>query len=139
LGSGWMAASSTWALAARNFSFIAFMTREGDRMRFLTIAALLAVLPWAAIAAPTWQVISSEPGKRIELDSTSIKREGNSVQAQGRIVLEKELIDIKSGGGYRIIEAITRYDCGTRNANTVKRIYQEKRKRSRSRRRTQGQ
>ena len=95
-------------------------------MRFLTIAALLAVLPWTtAIAAPTWQVISSEPGKRIELDSTSIKREGNSVQAQGRIVLEKELIDIRSGGGYRIIEAITRYDCGTRNANTVKRIYKK--------------
>jgi len=95
-------------------------------MRFLTIAALLAALPWtAATAAPTWQTISSEPGKRIELDSTSIKREGNSVQAQGRIVLEKELIDIRSGAGYRIIEAITRYDCGTRNANTVKRIYKK--------------
>ena len=47
------------------------------------------------------------------------------MQAQGRIVLEKELIDIRSGGGYRIIEAITRYDCGTRNANTVKRIYKK--------------
>jgi len=95
-------------------------------MRFLTIAALLAALPWTgATAAPTWQTISSEPGKRIELDSTSIKREGNSVQAQGRIVLEKELIDIRSGAGYRIIEAITRYDCGTRNANTVKRIYKK--------------
>ena len=94
-------------------------------MRFLTIAALLAALPWTATAAPTWQTISSEPGKRIELVSTSIKREGNSVQAQGRIVLEKELIDIRSGAGYRIIEAITRYDCGTRTANTVKRIYKK--------------
>jgi len=95
-------------------------------MRFLTIATLLAVLPWTAVsAAPTWQTISSEPGKRIELDSTSIKREGNSVQAQGRIVLEKELIDIRSGAGYRIIEAITRYDCGMRNANTFKRIYKK--------------
>ncbi|HSG21493.1 MAG TPA: carbonic anhydrase family protein [Azonexus sp.] len=95
-------------------------------MRFLTIVALLATLQWtAATAAPTWQTISSEPGKRIELDSTSIKREGNSVQAQGRIVLEKELIDIRSGAGYRIIEATTRYDCGTRNANTIKRIYKK--------------
>lgn len=95
-------------------------------MRFLTIATLLVALPWTtAIAAPTWQMISSEPGKRIELDSTSIKREGNTVQAQGRIVLEKELTDIRSGAGYRIIEAITRYDCGTRNANTVKRIYKK--------------
>lgn len=95
-------------------------------MRVLTIATLLGILPWmAAIAAPTWQTISSEPGKRIELDRTSIKREGNTVQAQGRIVLEKELIDVRSGTGYRVIEAITRYDCGTRNANTVKRIYKK--------------
>ncbi len=95
-------------------------------MRFLTIAALLAILPWsAASAAPTWQTISAEPGKRIELDSTSLKREGNSVQAQSRIVLERELTDIRSGMGYRIIEALTRYDCGTRNANTVKRIYKQ--------------
>ncbi|PKO94514.1 MAG: carbonic anhydrase [Betaproteobacteria bacterium HGW-Betaproteobacteria-10] len=95
-------------------------------MRVLTIAALLAILPWsAASAAPTWQTISAEPGKRIELDSTSLKRDGNSVQAQSRIVLERELTDIRSGMGYRIIEALTRYDCGTRNANTVKRIYKQ--------------
>ena len=95
-------------------------------MRLLTVVALLATLPWtAANAAPTWQTISSEPGKRIELDRTSIKRDGNNVQAQGRIVLEKELIDIRSGSGYRVIEAITRYDCGTRNANTIKRIFKK--------------
>ena len=94
-------------------------------MRLLIIAGLLATLPWTAAAAPTWQVISSEPGKRIELDRTSLKREGNAVQAQGRVVLEKELIDAKSGAGYRVIEAITRYDCSTRNANTIKRIFKK--------------
>lgn len=94
-------------------------------MRLLTIAAMLAILPWTATAAPTWQTISSEPGKRIELDRTSIKRDGNTVQAQGRVVLEKELIDIRSGTGYRVIEAITRYDCASRNANTIKRIYKK--------------
>lgn len=94
-------------------------------MRLLTIATLLATLPWAAQAAPTWQTISAEPGKRIELDSTSIKRDGNSVQAQGRIVLEKELIDNRSGTGYRVIEAITRYDCGSRSANTIKRTFKK--------------
>jgi carbonic anhydrase len=94
-------------------------------MRLITIAALLATLPFTAAAAPTWQTISSEPGKRIELDRTSIKRDGNSVQAQGRIVLEKELIDARSGAGYRVIEAITRYDCGSRNANTIKRIFKK--------------
>ncbi|WP_338032529.1 surface-adhesin E family protein, partial [Dechloromonas denitrificans] len=95
-------------------------------MRLLTIAALLVSLSGLASAAPTWQTISSEPGKRIELDRTSIKREdGNKVQAQGRVILEKELIDAKSGAGYRVIEAITRYDCGSRNANTIKRIFKK--------------
>lgn len=95
-------------------------------MRLLTIAAILVTLPWAAAAAPTWQTISSEPGKRIELDRTSLKREENGkVQAQGRVILEKELIDAKSGAGYRVIEAITRYDCGSRNANTIKRIFKK--------------
>ncbi len=95
-------------------------------MRLLTIALLLAALPWAASAAPTWQTISSEPGKRIELDRTSIKRDdAGKVQAQGRVVLERELIDAKSGAGYRVIEAITRYDCLSRNANTIKRIFKK--------------
>ena len=94
-------------------------------MRKLIIAGLMATLPWATWAAPTWQVISSEPGKRIEIDRTSLKRDGNAVQAQGRVVLEKELIDAKSGAGYRVIEAITRYDCSTRNANTIKRIFKK--------------
>lgn len=94
-------------------------------MRQLIIASLLATLPWAASAAPTWQTISSEPGKRIEIDRTSLKREGTTVQAQGRVVLEKELIDARSGAGYRVIEAITRYDCNTRNASTIKRIFKK--------------
>jgi len=94
-------------------------------MRPLPFAALLAILPATLLAAPTWQTISAEPGKRIELDRTTIKREGNTVQAQGRVVLDKELIDARTGDGYRVIEAITRYDCGTRNAKTIKRIYKK--------------
>lgn len=94
-------------------------------MRHLIIASLLASLPWSLSAAPTWQVISSEPGKRIEIDRTNLKREGTIVQAQGRVVLEKELIDGRSGAGYRVIEAITRYDCTTRNATTIKRIFKK--------------
>mgnify|MGYP000867277520 CR=1 FL=1 len=94
-------------------------------MRSLIIAAVLASLPFTSAAAPVWQTISWEPGKRIELDRTSIKRDGNFVQAQGRVVLEKEIIDPKSGAGYRVIEAITRYDCASRNGNTIKRIYKK--------------
>lgn len=94
-------------------------------MRRPLLATLIASLPLGALAAPTWQTISSEPGKRIELDRTSIKREGSTVQAQGRVVLEKELTDAKSGTPYRVIEAITRYDCTSRNAMTIKRIYKK--------------
>ncbi len=95
-------------------------------MRLLTIAALLAALPWAASAAPTWQTISSDPGRRIELDRTTLKRDDSGkVEATGRMVLEKELIDGKSGAGYRVIEAVTRYDCNSRNALTLKRIFKK--------------
>ncbi len=94
-------------------------------MRHILTAGLLAGLTALAHAAPTWQTISSEPGKRIELDRTTLKREGNVVQAQGRVVLDKELSDFRTGTGYRVIEAITRYDCGTRNAKTIKRIYKK--------------
>ena len=94
-------------------------------MRSLIIASLLATLSLTAMAAPTWQTISSEPGKRIEIDRTSLKRDGNTVQAQGRVVLEKELADFRSGSPYRVIEAITRYDCTSRSASTIKRIYKK--------------
>jgi carbonic anhydrase len=95
-------------------------------MRLLMIIGMLAALPWgAALAAPTWQTISSEPGKRIEIDRTNLKREGSVVQALGRVVLDKELIDGRSGAPYRVIEATTRYDCATRSANTIKRTFKK--------------
>lgn len=95
-------------------------------MRLITIAALFAIMPWAAVAAPTWQTVSAEPGKRIELDRTSIKREDeNKVVATARIILDKEIPDAKTGAGYRIIEATTRYDCASRNAATVKRVFRK--------------
>ena len=95
-------------------------------MRLITIAAMLLALPWAANAAPMWQTVSSEPGKRIELDRTSIKRgDGDKVQALGRVVLEKELTDPKTSASYRIIEATTRYDCADRSAATLKRTFKK--------------
>ena len=89
------------------------------------VLALVIALPLTATAAPTWQNVSSEPGKRIELDRTSIKREGQTVEAQSRMILEKELIDIRSGAPYLIIEVVTRYDCTARNANTIKRTFKK--------------
>ncbi|PKO90147.1 MAG: carbonic anhydrase [Betaproteobacteria bacterium HGW-Betaproteobacteria-12] len=89
------------------------------------MVALAIALPLTAAAAPTWQNVSSEPGKRIELDRTSIKREGTTVEALSRMILDKELIDIRSGSPYLIIEVITRYDCAARNANTIRRTFKK--------------
>lgn len=95
-------------------------------MRLIAVAALLAALPWSASAAPVWQTVSAEPGKRIELDRTSIKREdGGKVLATGRIVLEREIPDAKTGAGYRVIEATTRYDCASRNGATIRRVFKK--------------
>lgn len=95
-------------------------------MRRSIISAVLVALPLVGSAAPTWQTISSEQGKRIELDRTSIKREeGGKVVAVGRVILERELVDIRSGSGYRVIEATTRYDCASRSAVTIRRTFKK--------------
>lgn len=95
-------------------------------MRLTILAALLLALPPLAQAAPTWQMVSSEPGKKIEIDRTTIKREeGGKVVAMGRLIMEKALTDPRSGGAYTTIEALTRYDCASRNATTLKRSYRK--------------
>ena len=91
----------------------------------LAMAAVAITLPLTALAAPTWQTVSSEPGKRIELDRSRIKRDGPSVETVSRMILDKELTDFRSGAPYLIIEVVTRYDCATRNANTLKRSFKK--------------
>lgn len=89
----------------------------------LSALAFAALLTTSAEAA-AWQVLSSDQGKRIELDRSSIKKDSaGKTTAWGRVVLEKELHDPKSGGSYRIIEAMNRYDCDGRTFATVKRVY----------------
>jgi carbonic anhydrase len=92
-------------------------------MRFRFIAALLAAtLPTLAEAA--WQIISTDQGKRVEIDRSSIKKETNGkVVGLGRIVLDKPINDPKTSASYRIIEALSRYDCAQRTYSTVKRRY----------------
>lgn len=95
-------------------------------MRLRIVAAMIALLSMGAQAAPTWQTVSVEQGKRIELDRTSIKREdGGKVTATARIILDRELPDARSGGAYRIIEATTVYDCSSRNGATVRRVFKK--------------
>ncbi|HRE15863.1 MAG TPA: carbonic anhydrase family protein, partial [Rhodocyclaceae bacterium] len=91
-------------------------------MRAVAIALCLMALPVAGLAAPTWQLITADSGRRIELDRTTIKREdGGKVTALGRVTLDKEISDSRSGQSYRLIESLTRYDCTARNAATLKR------------------
>ncbi len=94
-------------------------------MRPLFLAFTLAGSLASALcaAAPNWQNISTDAGRRIELDRTTLKRTGNSVEILSRVTLERELLDAHTGTPYRMIEATTRYDCGSRNAKTIKRVY----------------
>lgn len=91
-----------------------------------------SVAPASSAAAPAkvgdagraWQAISAEPGKRIEVDRASIKKdESGKVIAWGRIVLDRDLPDAQVTGSYRSIEALGRYDCTARTYATLKRIY----------------
>ncbi|HRD90860.1 MAG TPA: carbonic anhydrase family protein, partial [Accumulibacter sp.] len=88
----------------------------------IIVTALIALAPSLAPAA--WQVISSEPGKRIEIDRGSITRDerGRTV-ALGRIILDKPITDPKTSSAYRIVQALSSYDCAARSYRTLKRSY----------------
>ncbi len=90
--------------------------------RRLSIATLLLALP--AMAAAAWQTISSDQGKRIEIDRSSINKDASGKsEALGRIVLDKPINDPKTASSYLIIEALSRYDCSARSYITLKRSY----------------
>ncbi len=83
---------------------------------------LAAALPAAASAA--WQMVAVEQGKRVEIDRESIVAGPSAtMNAKGRIVLDKPIMDPKTSAAYRIIEIESRYDCAERTHATLKRIY----------------
>ena len=88
----------------------------------LLAMALVAIAPVAASAS--WQLISDEPGRRVELDRASIKKvDQGKTEARGRIVLDKPIVDPRTSSSYRIVEAVNRYDCATRSYSTLQRRY----------------
>lgn len=92
--------------------------------RQIAVAVTLAVLPFATQAA--WVAISSDAGRRIEIDPASVsKEEGAKLVALGRILFDKELIDPRSSATYRSIETQTRYDCALRTAATLRRTWRK--------------
>lgn len=77
-------------------------------------------------AARTWQPVFSEAGRRVEIDSASVKKGGdNKIQAYGRILFDKPLPDAVSGGTYQILEALNTYDCDKRSFSTSKRVFRK--------------
>ncbi|MEF8714346.1 MAG: carbonic anhydrase family protein [Accumulibacter sp.] len=90
-------------------------------IRFLATGLILCM---PAISSAAWQAISAEPGKRVEIDRGSIRKdETGKTVALGRIVLEKPIIDPKTSSSYRIVQALSRYDCSSRSYSTLKRSY----------------
>ncbi len=85
-------------------------------------ACVVAIVPLAAQAA--WVAISSDAGKRVEIDPASVRKEEGAKQVVlGRILFDKELTDPRTSGPYKSIEALTRYDCAQRTYTTLKRTW----------------
>lgn len=93
------------------------------RKQFVAALAILA-LPLVADAA--WVSISSETGRRVEIDPASVRKEADGKQVVlGRILFDKELIDARTSAPYKSIEALTRYDCAQRTFTTLKRSWRK--------------
>lgn len=98
----------------------------GKSSRWTPIVAVLACLLAGQAGAANWQMILSDAGRKMEIDRASIRpTEGAKILAWARIVFEQPMADARSGGSYRVIEALNRYDCKTRSFTTLKRVYRK--------------
>ena len=94
----------------------------GSTARALLAAFLAVAAPASALAE--WQLVAGEPGKRVEIDRSSILIDPAGVSmARARIVLDKPIVDPKTSASYHIIEVINRYDCAAHTLATLKRTY----------------
>jgi len=72
----------------------------------------------------TWRTIASERGRSIEVDTASIQNYApDKVLANVRLVLDKEIVDSRSGNPYKYIMTQNRYGCEDRSAATLKRSF----------------
>ncbi|MBU0601357.1 MAG: carbonic anhydrase family protein [Gammaproteobacteria bacterium] len=89
-------------------------------VRFLFLS-LLAGLAAGSLQAADWHTISTERGKKIEIDRDSVLRaEGGKKVAWGRLVLTDA--DAQKTG-YAMVQALNRYDCQSLKFATIKRVY----------------
>lgn len=99
-------------------------TNKPSPVMRLKLFAVLFTTAIPALASAAWQVVASEPGKRVEIDRSSIFAEaGGMTTVNGRIVLDKPIVDPKTSSAYRIIEVSNRYSCSERTQATMKRSY----------------
>jgi len=72
----------------------------------------------------TWRIIASDKGRSIEVDTASIQNYApGKVLANARLVLDREIVDAKSGAAYKFILTQNRYDCDARSGATLKRSF----------------
>ena len=97
------------------------LMHSGIPIRILA-AVFLAVLPAAVPAA--WQTIAIEQGRHVEIDRESIvPAADDTLDAKGRIVLDRPIVDPKTSAPYNVIELESRYNCTKRMRTTLKRSY----------------
>lgn len=95
-----------------------------NRPPLLALALLLCLGSGLAQASSTWRLVASDKGRSIEVDTASVLREADGkVVATGRVVLDKEIKDLRSGELYKTIQTTTRFDCTQRTAQTLKRSF----------------
>lgn len=92
------------------------------RLACLSFCCLAAPAALAAQPGGAWRMVASDKGRSIEVDTASIQREADGkVVATTRLVVDKEIVDPRSGAPYKAIQTSSRYDCGQRTAQTLKR------------------
>lgn len=98
------------------------------RLLFTVVLASLAAVAQAETAPsakPAWQPLLAEPGRRIEVDRTSIKMDeaGKKSEAWGRLILARPLPDAVSGTSFRVLESLIRFDCTASSFATLRRVF----------------
>lgn len=72
--------------------------------------------------ADAWQTLLSEPGRKIEINTASILREGQKATVSSKVSLDTPLDDLRSNAKYQVIETTTKYDCEARTGVLIKRV-----------------
>jgi carbonic anhydrase len=73
------------------------------------------------VQAETWQSLVNEPGRRIEINTGGVVREGSKVTVSSKVSLDTPLDDLRSNSKYQVIETTTKYDCEAKTGVLIKR------------------